>query len=282
MRALTTSKTAFRTAISRAAHQLMDQPKILDDPIALRVVGDEGLAMIERGGHQFRSRFSKRLRAFLVIRSKVAEDALSNAIQRGVGQYVVLGAGLDTFAYRNPYPNLRVFEVDHPNTQTAKQAQLKAAGISIPSNLTYVAVDFEREALLDRLAEAGFRPDRPTFFSWLGVSMYLNDDTVRTVLGTIAPSAAGGGGIVFDYISPTSKLGFASRVLLFVLHCWLKSIGEPFRSRFMPDDISETLRTLGFETVNDMGADEINRRYFNDRIDDLQVGGPARLVAATA
>src|SRR4051795_1405761 len=164
------SRTADRVAERRAAHQVRDRPLVLDDPIALRVIRPEV-------AHELRTNPPMReatkrgpyLRAFFVMRSRFAEDELAKAVADGVRQYVVLGAGFDTFAYRNPFPELRVFEVDHPDTQAVKRRRLADAGIEIPASLTFVSIDFNTTALADALRASGFDDSQPAFFSWLGV-----------------------------------------------------------------------------------------------------------------
>ena len=150
------SRTAQATANLRAAHQLLDQPRIFDDPLALRIIGVQAEAAVR--ANLGRSPIAT-FRPFVAVRSRYAEDELARAVQRGVRQYVVLGAGLDTFAYRNPYPvsRLRVFEVDHPATQVWKRARLQEAGIAIPESLTFAAIDFETQTLSDGLQRAGSR-----------------------------------------------------------------------------------------------------------------------------
>jgi methyltransferase (TIGR00027 family) len=145
------SETAQGAAIHRAAHQLLDVPKILDDPFALRIIGADAEASLRANPWRFqKSRF---LRAFIVLRSRYAEDGVASAVQRGIRQYVILGAGLDTFGYRNPYPGsrLRVFEVDHPATQSWKRLRLREAGMMIPDSLIFTPVDFEQQTLADGL-----------------------------------------------------------------------------------------------------------------------------------
>jgi len=161
------SRTAQSTAQLRAAHQIVDHPRILDDPLALRIIGSRAEAAV-RANPQGDQRLAT-LRAIVVLCSRYAEDELARAVHRGVGQYVILGAGLDTFAYRNPYPawGLRVFEVDHPATQARKRARLHEAGIDIPDSLAFAPVDFEKETLADALRRAGLRTDEPVFFSLL-------------------------------------------------------------------------------------------------------------------
>ena len=174
MRESSPSRTAWRVGVRRAAHQLFDTPKVLDDPVAVRIIGDEGRRRLAQAD-QHRGRIARAFRAFMVVRSRFAEDELARSISRGVTQYVILGAGLDTFAYRNPYDpaTLRVFEVDHPATQAWKRQLLAAAAIPIPSAVTYAPIDFERDTLADGLAQGQFDPRIPTFFSSLGVTMYL-------------------------------------------------------------------------------------------------------------
>src|ERR1700691_1687992 len=166
------SRTAHRGGIRRAAHQLLDQPKVLDDPLALRIIGPEAAEALRSNPKEHHA-FSRAFRAFMAARSRYAEDELACGVVHGVGQYVVLGAGLDTFAYRNPHAGLRVFEVDHPATQEWKREQLRDTEITIPASLTFVPIDFERQTLADGLAQSGFDGAGPAFFSWLGVTPYL-------------------------------------------------------------------------------------------------------------
>ena len=142
------SRTAERVAIRRALHQLLDEPRVHDDPLALAILGETRAAELRADPRRFEGGpVARVLRAFLAVRSRLAEDALARAVAGGVRQYVVLGAGLDTFAYRNPHPSLRVFEVDHPATQIWKRRCLAEAGIAVSENATFAAVDFARDSL---------------------------------------------------------------------------------------------------------------------------------------
>jgi methyltransferase (TIGR00027 family) len=186
MKAGRPSTTAQSVAIRRAEHQLFDFPHVLDDPIALRIIGPEGAASIA-----LRCWFAyfpgpRAMRAFMAARSRYAEDQLARAIASGTAQYVVLGAGLDTFAYRNPYTDsaLRVFEVDHPDTQAWKRHRLASTAIPIPYPVTFVPVDFGRQPETE-LEKAGFKPDEPAFFSWLGVTPYLSKEIVMATFARI-------------------------------------------------------------------------------------------------
>ena len=152
------SRTALLVAMRRAAHQIFDKPQVFEDPLALSVISPEAGAKLRDEQGKFGSRIGRSIRAFMATRSRLAEDELARAIARGARQYVILGAGLDTFAYRNPYSELglRVFEVDHPATQAWKHKRLAAARIAIPPSLTYVPVDFEHQTLPEGLRQAGF------------------------------------------------------------------------------------------------------------------------------
>jgi methyltransferase (TIGR00027 family) len=268
------SRTALRVAMRRAAHQLFDRPKVLDDPIALPIIGPKAAAKLEAERGAEDGRIALSIRAFMVARSRFAEDALAHSIERGAKQYVVLGAGLDTFAYRNPYGEsaLRVFEVDYPATQEWKRRQLEEARIVAPPSVTYAPVDFERQTLSEGLRLAGFDSAKPAFFSWLGVTMYLTEEAVMSTFGFVA-STPPGGGVAFDYSVPRSSLSLFGRMALDVVSRRVAAAGEPFRTFFAPALLAERLRGMGFASIEDLGADEINARYFKDRPDKLRIMG---------
>jgi methyltransferase (TIGR00027 family) len=264
----------------RAAHQLVDNPLVFDDPLAVRIVGEptgeQRATMKERES----GRAARALRAFMAARSRYAEDSLRRAVEHGVAQYVLLGAGLDTFAYRNPYGDaVRVFEVDHPATQAWKQGRLVDAGIIVPSSLTFTPVNFEREAVMDRLIANGFRVDRPAFFAWLGVTMYLGRETVIEMFHTLA-SLPPASGVVFDYGVDRSLLSFMERMVLDEFSRRVAAAGEPWTTFFKPAELAAALRDSGFTDVEDLGPDDINARYFKERGDGLAVGTLARLMKA--
>jgi methyltransferase (TIGR00027 family) len=268
------SKTAYGVAMRRAAHQIFDSPLVLDDPIALPILGPQGAARLREERDQAASAASRYTRAYMVARSRYAEDELGRAIGRGATQYVILGAGLDTFAYRNPHAAeaLRVFEVDHPATQAWKLKRLAAGGIAIPSSVTFAPVDFERESLAQGLERVHFRRDAITFFSWLGVTPYLTAEAMTATLGFVA-SMPGGSGVVFDYALPRPSLNWLGRLIFDRLASRVAAAGEPFRLFFEPEPLAAQLRTVGFHALEDLGADEINARYFQGRFDKLRVRG---------
>jgi methyltransferase (TIGR00027 family) len=276
------SLTARRVAMSRAAHQLFDHPTVLTDPVALAILGPNAEREVRSRRGRFLTTLSRHLRAFLVARSRLAEDALAEAVTRDVRQYVILGAGLDTFAYRNPYPatQLRVFEVDHPATQAWKRELVAAAGLALPEGLSFVPVDFERQSLAEALEAAGFQPGERTFFSWLGVTMYLAREVVLDTLRYVAHSLPYGSGIVFDYAAPPARVSLARRLLYGYLVRRVARAGEPFKSFFVPAMLEREMRTFGYSHLEDCGAAELNTRYFRDRADRLRVSGPARVMNA--
>src|SRR5215813_9033554 len=193
-------------ASQRAAHQILDNPKILEDPLALRIIGAEAESRLRLNLAQFQEPAVRAKRAAMVVRNRYAEDELARAIQRGVRQYVILGAGLDTFAYRNPFPLLRVFEVDYPATQAWKRSCLEKAAIHIPASVTFVSVDFDRQMMPDALRQSGFKSDEPTFISCIGVVRYLSRETLISVLTSIVSSMPTGSEVVFDCGPPPSLL----------------------------------------------------------------------------
>lgn len=276
------SKTAQRVAMRRAAHQLLDDPKVFDDPVALRIIGKEDASALQADPRQSESTpLSPYLRAFVAARSRCAEDELALAVLRGVRQYVILGAGLDTFAYRNPHPQgvLHVFEVDHPTTQIWKRTRLDEVGIALPDNLTFAPVDFETQPLEEGLRAAGYDPGKSTFFSWLGVTEYLTAEAVMATLRFIA-SAPMGSAIVFDYMLSPSLLIPAQRSRFDAFAQRVASAGEPWQTFFDPGLLTTDLRAMGFGYVEDNGPEEINARYFKDRRDGLRVGSLSHLMKA--
>jgi methyltransferase (TIGR00027 family) len=275
----TPSRTALRVAMRRAAHQLYDHtPLVFDDPIAVPILGKEYLPEVERTATKLHKPFSVSLRAFLVARSRYAEDSLAKAVANGATQYVLLGAGLDTFAHRNPYPHLRVFEVDHPATQQWKRELIETNGLPAPQNLTYAPVDFEHQTLPEQLIAAGFDPQVRTFFAWLGVVPYLTLAAFRSTIGFIASMPAGSG-VAFDYGQPRSALPFLEQLAHDSLASRVEQAGEPFQLFFTPEEVAREL--TAFHTVEDMGSREINPRYFADRSDSLKILGSAgRLLSA--
>ena len=256
------SRTALGAAAHRAAHQLLEGGHILSDPLAVPILGVPLESLNDESRHET---FSRALRLFIALRSRLAEEAVAAHMTRGLRQLVILGAGLDTYAYRSPFCNaLRFFEVDHPATQEWKRARLKAAGISIPESLRFAPVDFERETLANGLAAVGFDPDLPTFFTWLGVVPYLSEAAVFGTLAYIA-GLSGGAQVIFDYANPRTE-GESARAGHEALAARVASVGEAFESFFATDDLTTRLLALGFTDIEDWGPAQIAARFFPGRI----------------
>ncbi len=273
------SRTAQRVAVRRASHQLLDRPRVLEDPIALRVIGAASRRALEADPATYdRSRFSRFLRAFVAARSRYAEDRLAAARARGVRQYVLLGAGLDTFAYRDPGPagSLRVFEVDHPATQAWKRARLAEGGVALPPHLEFVPADFERQDLEQALAASGFDRAAPAQFAWLGVTMYLTRAGFEQTLRFVAARPAGSG-LVFDYALAPSSLGLLRRLIYEIVAARVRAVGEPWRTSFTPAALARLLAAQGLVEIEDLDDASINARYFGGRADGLRVGTLAHL-----
>lgn len=253
------SRTAWGVAAHRAAHQVLDQGRIFTDPLAVRILGQDA-ETVAREAEEHPSR--RAMRIFVALRSRFAEDALAAAVERGMSQVVVLGAGLDTFAYRSTLRDrLRIFEVDHPATQAWKRELIEAAGIAIPGSLTFAPIDFEHQTLDEGLAAAGFERSRQTFFTWLGVVPYLTEEAVWSTLSFIA-SLPNGAHVVFDYSDPPESLPEESRVIHLERAKRVAELGEPWRTHFEADSLRAKLLSLGFAEVEDLGPSQIAARYF--------------------
>jgi methyltransferase (TIGR00027 family) len=275
------SRTALGAAMHRAAHQLLDHPPVFADPYALRIIGPEAEAVLREGVSHHGDARSRGLRAFIAARSRFSEDALAEAVAEGVVQYVLLGAGLDTFAYRaaQAYPGLAVFEVDHPATQGWKRERLSDAGIVAPPSLTFAPVNFERETVGDGLARAGFDKSKPALFAWLGVVPYLTREAVMATLQYIA-GLPRGSAVIFDYGEPPHMRDEVQQQTARALMERVAAAGEPFRSYFMPDELVRDVSALGFRDVEDFDAEKLNPRYFADRMDELKLRGIGHLLMA--
>ena len=289
----------------RAAHQTFDNPKILEDPLTLRIIGAEAESRLRSSLAQYRKPAERAFRAAVMVRNRYAEDELARSVQKGVRQYVILGAGLDTFAYRNPFPLLRVFEVDHPTTQAWKRSCLEKAAIPIPASVTYVSVDFDRQMMTDALRQSGFRSDELAFISFIGVVRYLSRETFISVLTSIVSSMRAGSEVVFDFGSPPSLLqvlrgralpgrtevifdssSFPSlpqrlRELAYGMIVNRRSRNNGFRPTYLDvAPLTRDLKRIGFADVQLFGPKELNVRYCKNRTDGLRIQNNIHLVKA--
>jgi methyltransferase (TIGR00027 family) len=292
------SRTALGAAFYRAQHHLHDEPKLLDDPFAHRLLtAGEMAALADRRVRDGRALgfegdaatvLARTLRAAtpgasVLVRARYAEDRLAAAVARGVGQYVVVGAGLDTFAFRRPdlRDRVRVFELDHPESQAFKRERLAAAGLSDPPNLHFGAVDFERESVADALARLPFRTDRPAFFAWLGVTMYLTRPAIRATWRAIRAAAAAESELVFDFLHPDAFASDAPAGVRTLLER-TRALGEPITTPLDPATLAADLRVAGWSLVEDLDAAEIDRRYFAIRTDGYRARTFGHLASAAA
>lgn len=271
------SITAQGAALLRAVHQVLDVPQVFTDPHALGIIGDEAGQSLQAVLDRYRLRRS--LRAYVALRSRYAEDRVAEAMQRGVRQYVLLGAGLDTFAYRNPHAGLRVFEVDHPATQNWKKQRLQQAGIASPGSMTFAPIDFETQTLAQGLRAAQFDDSVPASFSMLGVAVYLTKPALMETLRFIA-ALAPGSEIVFSYNVSDDLLTDAQRTARAVAARQVAAIGEPWISYYDPAALAAEVAALGVSAVSSLAPDEANARYFSGRADGLRVSGGSRLMTA--
>jgi methyltransferase (TIGR00027 family) len=263
------SRTAIGVAALRAVHQLLDgEPKILDDTAIVPLLGPETLDRITRDVTRFDAPDARGLRSHVVLRSRYAEDRLAVAVQeRGVRQFLVLGAGLDTFAYRQPAwaRDLRIFEIDQPASQQAKRDRLATSGLAIPQNLAFITADFEHRTLHDILVDGGVDITRPTFISWLGVTVYLTPAAIDTVFQFVA-SLPAGSEIVFTFYSKDADAGERGRQI----ETRAADLGEPFKTWFDPETLQTKLRGFGFSDVQFLTPAEAATRYFpRERADRL-------------
>ena len=256
------SVTALGAAGHRAAHQVLELGFVFADPLALPILGSDAESAIALA----KERPERRpLRLFIAMRSRFAEDSARCAIDKGVRQILVLGAGLDTFGYRlERTQDMRVFELDHPATQAEKRRRLNEAQIAEPQHVSYVAHDFESGSMTAALKAAGLDPDKGAFVLWLGVTPYLTEEAVFATLGELA-SWPGGTEVVFDYTNPPEAVDepnarnfhreMAERVA---------ASGEPFRCYLDSAALHARARGLGFSDIEDLDRAALVARYLPD------------------
>jgi methyltransferase (TIGR00027 family) len=252
------SRTALNIARQRAAHQVLDHGSILNDPFAMKILREDEKDVLQFANQHPLASIG---RLFTAARSRIAEDVLSKAVQRGIRQIVILGAGLDTFALRNPYSaiEIRIYEVDHPATQAWKLERLANAQIALPPWLTLLPVDFERDNIGEKLVAAGFHEDSPAFFTWLGVVPYLTEDAIERTLDTM--SSIPNSEVVFDYMEPPEASSQELKQIEKERTEELKKMNERSLSRFEPAGIAAILRSHGFCAVEDIDFQEVTSRF---------------------
>ncbi len=256
-------------------------PHVLNDWLARDLAGRDGVEMREA----LRARLSAgQLVSFsrwTSVRARFVEDLVEAALADGIDQYVILGAGLDSFACRRHdlLERLRVFEVDHPATQSWKRDRLISARVETPSDVVFVPVDFERQLFEQELVGAGFDTGRPAVVSWIGVTMYLTLDAVEQTLATLAAFAKGSR-IAISYDLPATALTGLQLEVRDALAALVSDLGEPFVTTFEPEGAGALVRRMGFDAITHFGPTDAVQRYFGGE-DNFPVGGSQRLLAAT-
>jgi methyltransferase (TIGR00027 family) len=281
------SITAIMCAYLRACHAMYDEPKIFDDFLAYHLIPSENRALIEQGllkylqlkTSEHATAFSDQAAALksiarvmnsrsnLLSRARFTEDNLEIAVNTGTKQYIILGAGLDTYAFRHKdrLDKLRVFEIDHPATQAFKKQRIAELGWEIPSQLNFIATDFRQETLAEVLTKSAYNPEVKSFFSWLGVTMYLSREEVFRTLRSIAAIAPAGSMVVFDYFDLKFFDPMQSDSQIQEEIAMAKQAGEPMKTGFDPSTLSTDLENLGLHLCEDLNQEEIQKRYLQGR-----------------
>lgn len=277
------SRTAIASAMMRATHLTLDgEPKILEDHLARGLSGvtdADPLANLD-----FLQRYEfRQLRALMVLRNRYVEDELRHSLRHGVSQYVILGAGLDSFAYRRSalLRHLHIFEIDHPSTQRWKQSRLKALGVTVPDNVHFVPVNFESERFSDKIKACDFDPTQPTFFSWLGVSQYLTREALEITLREVTLCVTAFRQLVMDFVVPESTLGPLDRQQIIEMRTRSGKLGEPWLSYYDPNELQQILKATGFVHIVHFSPALAAERYFSGRSDGLTHSGAYHLMNAS-
>lgn len=274
------SKPSSRTVATwRAAHQLLDNPKVFNDPLALAILGvDQEYITNQLELHQHP--LSAAMRIAIAVRSRFAEDEREKALASGTQQYVILGAGLDSYGLRSQHSNEQVFEVDLAATQQHKLSRVSQLGVHPLCELNYVSCDFEQGSLESSLIAAGFNKQQKAFFSWLGVVPYLDMDAIDATLDFIA-GCAPGSAMVFDYIVDTGSLNEIEAMVVGIFAQQLAAGGEPIKTYFSPQNLLHKLASYKFSTIENISPDYLNQRYLANRGDGLRVGNVTRMAKIT-
>jgi methyltransferase (TIGR00027 family) len=256
-------------------------PWVLDDHLALGLAGEEGVSITRRLRDELSAEDLLTFSRWMCVRARLAEDVVERAVVAGNRQYAILGAGLDSFAYRRPdlLARLRVFEVDHPASQAWKRERLAELGVSPPANLVFAPIDFETQTLRDALLASGFDFAAGTVFSWIGVTMYLTPAAIEATLETVA-ACPRDSQIVLTYNPPPSALQDQGLAMHSRMSQLADEMGEPWISLFTPAEAEALLRRCGFGRVDHFGPPEAIRTYFAGRT-DVRLGMPQRLLVAT-
>jgi len=273
------SATATGVAVARGAHRSCDQPPwVLDDPFALQLAGPRWAEIQGASEAAFPETALRQSRASVVARSRYAEDRL---VSGGYRQYVILGAGLDSFAWRRAdlIGWLRLFEVDHPASQAWKRDRITELDLPVRDGHVFAPVDFETEPLRDGLTRAGLDWSQPAFFSWLGVMIYLTPEAITATLNTVSGCGTGSE-IVLSYDAPDAFLDDTAREMVKIEARQVAATGEPYTTRMSPAQAETLIESAGLEVVEHLAPQALYDRYFAQRSDGLRPSTAERLIAA--
>jgi methyltransferase (TIGR00027 family) len=283
--------TALGAAYRRAYHESHDTQKVFEDRFAALFVSPDEATAIENGfiailrqarphlvvegdrastlAHAIRTDTGTPL---VLGRARYNEDLLDEAIRNGMTQYVIVGAGFDTFALRRPdlSDRVQVFEIDHPTTQALKWQRLRDAGLDTPTNLHYVQADLEIESVADVLVRSSYHASQAAFFSWLGVISYLTRPAIESTFSAIRSRAPMGSEIVFDYLTATAFVPQRQSPALKLRFERTRAVGEPYITGFEPSELSSFLKPLGYELMEDLGQLQQTERFFRNRTDGIR------------
>jgi methyltransferase (TIGR00027 family) len=284
------SMTALGAAYRRAYHDMYDIPKVFEDRFAAFFVLPDEATAIEDGFIHILTRarphlvvqgdraatLAKAIRTdtgtpLVLGRARYNEDLLETAIWNGVTQYVMVGAGFDTFALRRPdlRDRAQVFEIDHPITQDLKRQRLRGAGLDTPVNVHYVQADLEIEGVADALVRSAYDPSQAAFFAWLGVMSYLTRPAIEGTFRAIKRIAPRGSEIVFDYLTAMAFVPECQSLALKLRFDRARAVGEPYLTGFEPSEIASFLKPLGYELLEDLGQAQQSERFFRQRTDGI-------------
>lgn len=278
--------TAEGAVMSRALHARHAKHPILDDHWAVELLTPENRERVLASADEQSLRptpgfDASPIFALGVASLRYAEDEVERCVARGISQYLILGAGFDTFALRRAdlTDRLRVYEVDHPDVQALKRARVKAAEREPASLPCFVPVDFETTSLTNEIARSAFDPKQPAVLSWLNTLPYLTEEATLSTLSELHALLAPGSRIVVNYAAKV-PLTPDQQAFLERLSSVIRSTGEPQRSRWIPEDFEAMLARLGFSVVEHANEMDLTKRYFDDRSDGLKPGVPGRIVTA--
>ncbi|MEL7445465.1 MAG: SAM-dependent methyltransferase [Pseudomonadota bacterium] len=277
------SKTAIACARARACHMLVDdKPWIYEDRTAAALVDLEQQIVDGYDLEEPKKRIFSETRSIFLIRERYGEDMLADAVKDGATQYVVLGAGLNTFAYNGSDTSriVTTFEVDHPATQTWKKSRLDELGLLDQAKVVYVPVDFASQSVGDQLLAHGFDSKSPAVFTCTGVCQYIDDSAINATLVEILRVACTGSRLSMEIIFPLHLLSAKDQNDLEFFKQRSAELGEPWINAQDPDEFTERLRRLGFDEVELLLHDDAHERYIGDRSDGLKVNNYAAMIKA--